>query len=226
MTLTPSIMMTLTLGAFIVGSWVQRKSRVSLLHPVIIAMVLIIAVLKISGISYTEYFQYNSFIHYLLGPSVVALGVSLYEQLSRIKGNVTTIFVSVFSGCVVAILSVVLVGRLFGLDESVIRSFEPKSVTTPIAISLAEGNGGIVSLTVVAVVLCGIVGAVFGPKILDLIHVRHPLARGLAMGTASHGIGTARAIQMGALEGAVSGLAIALMGMITSLFLPLYHLIA
>lgn len=221
--LTPAAMMTLTLGAFILGMWIQRRSRLSLLHPCFISMVIIIFVLKSTGITFSQYFENARFIHYLLGPTVVALGVSLYDRLTQIKGYFATIFTSVIVGSVVGVGSVVLIGKLIGLDEIVIRSFEPKSVTMPIAMSISESNGSIVALTVVAVVFCGILGAVIGPKVLDWVHVRHPLSRGLAMGCASHGVGTARAMQMGALEGAVSGLAIALMGISTSVLLAVYH---
>lgn len=221
---SPACMLTLTLCSYIIGVWIQNKSRIQFLHPCLTAAALIIIVLSSTGISYETYFESNKIIHFMLGPSVVAIGVNLYEQLDKIRGHATVIITSVVVGSIVSVLSVVAVGWMFGMNAMMVHYFEPKSLTTPIAMSIAQSNGGNVSLTAVTVVFCGIVGAAFGPKLLKWLHVKNPIARGLAMGCASHGFGTARAMQIGAVEGAVSGLAIALMGFASALIIPLYHL--
>ncbi|MBQ2372572.1 MAG: LrgB family protein, partial [Bacteroidales bacterium] len=131
----------------------------------------------------------------------------------------------VLVGSVVGVASVWLMCRLFGLDEIFLLSLEPKSVTTPIAMDISESLGGNSSLTAVSVVLCGFIGAVLGPLVVRLLKIKSPVSRGLGMGCASHGLGTACAIEMGAVEGAVSGLAIALMGIATALIIPLFNLI-
>lgn len=136
-----------------------------------------------------------------------------------------SILVSVSVGSLTGISSVYLLCRIFSLDDMFIKSLEPKSVTTPIAMDLSAILGGNISLTAVSVVLCGFIGAVFGPLVLKLFHIRTPVARGLAMGCAAHGLGTSRAIENSAIEGAVSGLAIALMGLATAVFTPLFNLL-
>ena len=161
----------------------------------------------------------------MLGPSVVALGYVLYEQLEHIKGNVISILSAVFVGSIVGIVSVVLIAKVLGADHILIASLAPKSVTTPIAISLAEKTGGIPALAAAFVVICGIFGGLVGPVILRRIGIKSKIAKGLAMGSASHALGTARAMEMGAIEGAISGLAIGLMGIMTALLIPFAEMI-
>lgn len=161
----------------------------------------------------------------MLGPSVVALGYVLYEQMAHIKGNVVSILTAVFVGSVVGIASVVLIAKMLGADRILMASLAPKSVTTPIAISLAEQHGGVPALAAAFVVICGIFGGLVGPIVLRKIGIKSSIAKGLAMGSASHALGTARAMEMGAIEGAVSGLAIGIMGIMTALLIPFAELI-
>jgi putative effector of murein hydrolase len=156
---------------------------------------------------------------------VVSLGLLLYDNRNIVLKNCAGILTSVLVGSVVGVASVWVLCRVFGLDEMFLFSLEPKSVTTPIAMDISESLGGNASLTAVSVVLCGFIGAVLGPLVLRLIKIKSPVARGLGMGCSSHGLGTARAIEMGAVEGAVSGLSIALMGIATALIIPLFNLI-
>lgn len=213
----------LIFGSYLFGQWVFKKTRIALLHPLIISIAIIIAFLKITGISY-EVFEHGSrFISFLLGPSVVALGYLLYEQLDYLKGNVASILVSVFLGSIVGIMSVIVLAQLTGADEIIMHSLEPKSVTTPIAMSISLQSGGNVSLTAVLVLFCGIFGSIVGPPILKLLGIKSSVAKGLAMGASAHGVGTARAMEMGVIEGALSGLAIGLMGVMTALLIPIVH---
>ncbi|MDE6857414.1 MAG: LrgB family protein, partial [Alistipes sp.] len=151
------------------------------------------------------------------------LGYLMYEQSEHIRGNVTAILGAVVTGCVVGIGSVVGIAVAMGADRTILTSIAPKSVTVPIAVSVAEPLGGIAAVTSVVVFLVGIFGSIAGVWILDLCGVRLPQARGLALGSAAHGIGTARAVEMVAVEGALSGLAIALMGIATALAAPLFE---
>lgn len=213
----------LIFGSYLFGQWVFKKTRLGLLHPLIIAIALIIAFLKITGIDYRT-FEYGSrFVSFMLGPSVVALGYILYEQLSYLKGNVVSILTSIFIGSVVGVLSVIILAKLTGADQTLIHTLEPKSVTTPIAMSIAEQSGGNVSLTAVIVLFCGIFGSIIGPPLLRLLGIKSSVAKGLAMGASAHGIGTAKAMEMGMIEGALSGLAIGLMGVMTALLIPIVH---
>ena len=211
----------LVMGSYLLGVFIYTKSHIALLHPIIISIAVIIGVLKWAGIDYDTFFHGSYIINFILGPSVVALGYVLYEQIGYLKGKVLSITSSIIVGSFVGIVSVILICKLMNVDHSVIASLEPKSVTTPIAMSLSARSGGIPSLTAVTVVLCGILGGIIGPFILRKLHVRSKVAQGLALGAAAHGLGTARAIELGAVEGAISGLAIGLMGIMTSLLIPL-----
>lgn len=219
------MMLVLTIGSYLLGLWVKQKSRLSLLHPFLICIPVIISILTILDIPCDFYMEGNKMIEFMLGPSVVALGLLLYDHIGTIRKNMLSILVSVSVGSLTGIGSVYLLCRIFSLDDMFIKSLEPKSVTTPIAMDLSAILGGNISLTAVSVVLCGFIGAVFGPLVLKLFHIRTPVARGLAMGCAAHGLGTSRAIENSAIEGAVSGLAIALMGLATAVFTPLFNLL-
>lgn len=214
-------LLLLTVGVYMVSVWLYRKTKVRLLNPIITATAVIIVFLKLTGIEYETYQAGNQFIDFFLGVSVVALGYLLYEQIEHLKGRMVTILTSVAVGCLVGVLSVVWIARWMGADEVIILSLQPKQVTTPIAISVSENSGGIPALTSAMVIIAGILGAVVGPALMDKLGIRDKIARGLALGSASHALGTARAIELGAVEGAISGLAIGLMGTVTALLVPL-----
>jgi len=210
----------LTLGAFLLGVYLYKRLRFSLLQPLLIAIAIIIPFLKIADIDYHTFYEQTRILNFMLGPSVVALGYVLYEQIEHIKGNVISILTSVFIGSIVGIFSVVFVAKLLGADKILLASLAPKSVTTPIAISIAENTGGVPELAVAFVVICGVFGGLVGPLVLRYMGVKSKIAKGLAMGSASHALGTVRAMEMGAIEGAISGLAIGIMGIMTALLIP------
>ncbi len=213
-------LLTLVMGSFLLGVFLYKRTQITLLQPLLITMLIIIPFLKITGIEYQTFYQKTNILNFMLGPSVVALGYVLYEQIENVKGNVISILTSVFVGCVVGIVSVVLIAKAFGADRLLMASLAPKSVTTPIAISLAEKDGGAPALTAAFVVICGLFGGLVGPIILRRLGINSKIAKGLAMGSSSHALGTARAMEMGALEGAISGLAIGIMGIMTALLIP------
>ncbi|MFT3751421.1 MAG: LrgB family protein [Paludibacter sp.] len=213
-------LLALVMGAFLLGVYLYKRTKISLIQPLLIAMLIVIPFLKITGIDYQTFYQKTQILNFMLGPSVVALGYVLYEQIENIKGNVISILTAVFVGSIVGILSVVLIAKALGADKMLVASLAPKSVTTPIAISLAEKDGGVPALAAAFVVICGIFGGLVGPVILRRIGIKSKIAKGLAMGSASHALGTARAMEMGALEGAISGLAIGIMGIMTALLIP------
>lgn len=217
---TQLFMLCLVMGTYLLGIFIYKKTKITLLQPLLISMIMIIPFLKLTGVEYKSFFESTKLLNFMLGPSVVALGYVLYEQIEQIKGNVLSMLVAVFSGSVVGIVTVVLIAKFFGADKVLLASLAPKSVTTPIAISLAEQSGGAPSLAVAFVVICGVFGGVVGPVVLRKIGIKSKFASGLAMGSASHALGTARAMEMGAVEGAISGLAIGIMGVVTSLLIP------
>lgn len=214
-------LLTFTIGIYMLSLWLFRRTRVGLLHPLITSAAVIIVFLLATGISYEQYHNATALIDFMLGPSVVALGYAMYRQIEQLKANAVSIVTSVVVGSVVGIVSVIAIIRLFGSGQAVEASLVPKSVTTPIAISIAERAGGIGSLTAIVVILTGVFGSIVGPFVLRKLNIRSKIAKGLALGSAAHGVGTAKAMEMGAVEGAVSGLAIGLMGLVTALLVPL-----
>ena len=213
--------LTLVVGTYVASTLLYRKTKLSLLHPLLTSILAIIAVLQIAGISYETFREGSRIINFMLGPTVVALGYVLYEQMKNLKGNVVSILTSLFVGSLTGIISVILICKAMGASDILTASIQPKSVTTPIAIEIAEKTGGIPSLTAVIVVAVGIFGSVAGPFILKKLGVENRIAKGLALGASAHGIGTSVAIQIGAIEGAISGLAIGIMGIMTAILVPL-----
>jgi len=222
----PVYCLPLTIGIYFLSLRLYRRVRIGLFHPLLVTIGTIILMLFLSDTSYEDYKRGSQLIDFLLGPSVVSLGYVLYEQAHHLKGRVASILCSLFVGSLMGILSVVGLATLLGAGEAIIYSMEPKSVTTPIAVILSEQSGGVPALTAVVVVISGIVGGVMGPPLFKLLRVESRIAKGLALGAAAHGVGTSVAIQMGALEGAIGGLAIGIMGVFTSLLIPIVHYVA
>jgi len=218
-------LLMLVMGSFLLGIYIYKRTNITLLQPLLISILIIIPFLKLTGIDYKTFYQQTRILNFMLGPSVVALGYVLYEQIEHVRGKVISILTAVFAGSVVGIVSVVLIAKLFGADKVLMASLAPKSVTTPIAISLTEQTGGIPALAAAFVVICGIFGGLVGPVVLRKIGIKSKVAKGLALGSASHALGTARAMEMGALEGAISGLAIGIMGIMTALLIPFVELL-
>ncbi len=209
------------MGVYLGAVWLRRRTGWALLHPILVSMAVLIAFVRLTGIEYDHYMRQTQPIDFLLGLSVVALGYVLHDQIHNIRGNVISIVVSILVGSAVGIVSVVLIARWMGAEPAVVASLEPKSVTTAIALSLSEASGGIPALTSVVVIAVGVFGGIVGPWVLRKVGVESRIARGLAMGAAAHAMGTARAMELGAVEGAISGLAIGLMGVATAVLVPL-----
>lgn len=213
--------LALTVLCYYIGLKINDKVRRPFTNPLLISFVLIIPALTFLDIDYETYERGSHLISFLLGPTVVALGYVLHKQIRYIKGNVIAILSTIIVGSIVGVMSVVGICKLFGTQVDIIVSMEPKSVTMPIALGLSERSHGILAMTAIVVFVCGIFGSVVGPWLLDKLKVKSPVARGLAMGAAAHGIGTSRALQMGQIEGAVAGMAIGLMGVMTAIAMPL-----
>ena len=218
----PLLHLTLTLSAYVLANRVYRRfGRTPLLNPVLIAVLVLVGLLKLTGTPYTDYFEGAQFVHFLLGPATVALAVPLYRQIQAVKRNLPALLAAIAVGSVTASASAVLLGRLFGAGPQTLLALAPKSVTTPVAMGIVERLGGLPSLAAVLVILTGIIGAMLGPLVLNLLRIRDRSARGVAMGTASHGIGTARAMQISEVGGAFAGLAMGINALATALLLPL-----
>lgn len=218
---SPLLGLTLTLLAYLLGYWLYQRSGMNpLANPVLLAVGLLVGVLWVTDTTYDVYFDGAQFVHFLLGPATVALAVPLHGQLPRLRANWLPISVALIIGVVVAAFSAIGIAWLFGASSQTLLSLAPKSVTAPVAMGVSEKLGGLPSLTAVLVVLTGVIGAVFGTKLFDLLRIRDDSVRGIAMGVTSHGIGTARAFQVSASMGAFSGLAMALSAFLTALLLP------
>ncbi len=219
---SPLLHLTLTLMAFVAASVLYRRVRFNpLLNPVLLSVITIVAILYGTGTSYSTYFEGAQFVHFLLGPATVALAIPLYRQFDRVRKSALAVSVSLAAGSITAAASAILIALLLGAQPVSIISLAPKSVTAPVAMGISEQLGGLPSLTAVLVILTGITGAVLGPVVLNLLKIRDRSALGMALGTASHGIGTARALQVNELAGAFSGLAMGLNALATALFLPI-----
>ncbi|XYK80393.1 MAG: LrgB family protein [Labrenzia sp.] len=219
---SPLLALTLTLVAYQVGFWIYRRAGFNpLLNPVLIAVVLLVSLLLVTDTQYSVYFEGAQFVHFMLGPATVALALPLYRQLERVRRSSIAILASLLAGSLTAAISAVGIAAMFGASKETLVSLAPKSVTAPVAMGISEQLGGLPSLTAVLVILTGITGAALGPLLLNLMGVKDMAARGLAIGTASHGIGTARALQVSELAGAFSGLAMGLNALATAILLPL-----
>lgn len=218
---SPLLDLTITLMAY---SGAYRLylvcGRNPLLNPVVTAVIGVIAFLSMTNTPYETYFEGGQFVHFLLGPATVALAVPLYQQFSKLKKIWVPLAISLTVGVVVSTLSTVLLARILGASLRTQLSLAPKSVTAPVAMGISEQMGGLPSLTAALVVTTGIVGAALGTKLFDLMRVQNDEVRGIAMGVAAHGIGTARAFQVSSEMGAFSGLAMALSAFATSALVP------
>lgn len=219
---SPLLGLTLTLIAYQLAFALYRRSGSHpLANPVLIAVTVLVSFLLLTGTRYETYFAGAQFVHFLLGPATVALAIPLYQQAKRVKAMFWPLTIGLVGGSATAILSAVFVARAFGASQPTQLSLAPKSVTTPIAMGVAERIGGIPSLTAVLVIVTGILGAVGARYVFDAMKVRDPAIRGFAIGIASHGIGTARAFQVNEQSGAFAALAMGLNGALTAFLLPL-----
>ena len=219
---SPLLHLTLTLVAYQIGSLIYRRGRLNpLLNPVLVAVVLIVAVLAGTGTAYESYFDGAQFVHFLLGPATVALAIPLYRQFDKVRRSALAVLASIVTGSLTASASAVAIAWALDGSLEALLSLAPKSVTAPVAMGITEQFGGLPSLTAVLVIMTGVLGAMIGPPILNLLRIKDWPARGLAIGTASHGIGTARAVQINEVAGAFSGLAMGLNALATAVLLPL-----
>lgn len=218
---SPLLGLTITLVAYQAAYWLYRRSGMNpLANPVALAVAILVTMLVLTGTPYATYFDGAQFVHFLLGPATVALAIPLYAQLGRLRAMAFPVVVALVVGALAAALSGMAIGWALGATRETVMSLAPKSVTTPIAMGIAEKIGGLPSLTAVLVISTGIVGAVIARPVLNLFRVHDHAVRGFAVGLAAHGIGTARAFQVSETAGAFSALAMGLNGIATTVLLP------
>lgn len=218
----PAFGIFITVGIYIIALKISEKTKIAILNPLLVTSTVVVLFLLILGIKYDDYNKGGIYITFLIGPSTIALVVNLYKNLDLLKRNFLAIFIGVIAGVITAIVSVFLMTKLVGLEGDLRISLVPKSLTTAIGVSISEEFGGIASITVFAIILTGIIGAVISPFVFKVFGIRDRVAKGIGLGTASHAVGTSKAIQMGEVEGAMSGLSIALAGFISVILIPIF----
>lgn len=215
---SPFFGVALSVLAFWVGVKIQKKTGLVVCNPLLIGVLLVIGLLLALDIPYEYYDQGGSLINLFLSPATACLAVAIYSKVQLLKENWLPILVGCVVGSAVSMGSILGLCRLFGLDEAMTASLLPKSVTTPIAVSVTQAHGGIPSITVVAVILTGILGSILAPVLIRLFRVKDPVTAGLSIGACSHAVGTSKALELGETEGAMSGLAIGVCGLVTVIF--------
>ena len=219
---TPLLGLTVTLLAYQAAYWLYMKARMNpLANPVAISVAFLVALLWFTETPYETYFEGAQFVHFLLGPATVALAVPLFANLERLRRDLVPLLGALLAGSFTAVVSATGIAWLAGASRENVLSLAPKSVTTPIAMGVAEKLGGLPSLTAVLVVSTGIIGAVLARSVLAGLRIDDDVVSGFALGVAAHGIGTARAFQVSATMGAFAGLAMGLNGIVTAILLPL-----
>lgn len=217
----PFFGLLLSLSVFKIGKYIFRKTQSPLCNPLMIGILLTIGFLKFFKIPLEHYMIGGNYIIFLLGPATVVLAIPLYKQLPLLKKYFGPVMIGAFVGSFVAIVSVVVLGKMFGFDLKLILSFMPKSITAPLGIEVSNMLGGIPAVTIFGILITGVFGNVAAPFICKVFCIKHPVAKGIGIGVASHAIGTSKAMEMGEIEGAMSALSIVIAGILTLIWAPI-----
>lgn len=211
----------LSFAAYEIGKWINKKLKTPIANPLLIAILLIIGFLPITGIDYEYYKKGGDFIAFFIGPATVAMVLDLYANLDTLKKNILPILVGVGFWTIFSFVLAIFLSKIFQIDKNLVASLIPQSITTAIAISLSGEYQGIIGLTAIVVVIRGVSGAVFAPIVMKIFRIKDPVAQGVAIGTSSHAVGTSQARLMGEIQGAMSGLSIAIAGITAVIIMPL-----
>ena len=214
-----------SLGSYGIGMWLKRKTGLSLMNPLFVAITLVICILLLFHIDYPTYKRGADVISYMLTPATICLAVPLYQQVELLKKNYKAVLAGVTSGVLSSLVSILILAMLFHLDHATYVTFLPKSITTAIGIGVSEELGGCVAVTVVVIIVTGVIGNIFAEKFLRLIKIEEPIAKGIAIGSASHAVGTSKAMEMGAVEGSMSSLSIVVCGIMTVIGASIFAMI-
>ncbi|MBZ9633534.1 LrgB family protein [Clostridium sp. FP1] len=217
---SPVFGVLISLIAYEIGIYIKKKGKLPIFNPLLIAIIILIVFLTKFHIKYEDYNNGGQIISFFLFPATVALALPMYKKFSLFKENAIPILIGIFSGAIVGFACVVSLSKLFGLDHVIIESLIPKSITTPIGIVLSKQLGGLPSITVVAIIMTGIIGSIVGPFLYSIFKIKDKVALGIAMGASAHALGTARAMEIGETEGAMSGLTMAISGIVAVLLYP------
>ncbi len=216
-----TIGLVISLISYMIGLKLKKTLKWSFLNPLLISIILTILFVLVFRVDYDSFNASARYLSYLLTPATVSLAIPLYLEIDRLKKNWKAIIISIFAGTLTSLAVIIVMGLIFRFSHSEIVTFLPKSITTAIGMSVSEELGGIVSITVAAIIVTGIFGAVIADTVFKLFHITDPVAQGLAIGTSAHAIGTSRAMEIGPVQGAMSSLAIVTAGIITVILAPL-----
>ncbi len=206
---------TLSIVAYLIGDLIKKKTGLGIFNPLLISIAICIAVLAVSGVDYDTYNASAHYLSWFLTPATVCLAVPLYEQLELLKKNWLAMLLGIGTGVLTSVVTVFVLAKLLGLNHQEYVTLLPKSITTAIGMGVSEELGGYVTITVAVIIITGVLGNILAELICKVFKIEHPIAKGLAIGSASHAIGTAKAMEMGEVEGAISSLAIAVAGVLT-----------
>ena len=198
---------------YLIGIFLRKK--ISVLNPLLVSIIFVIAVIKIFHIDYETYNSGAKYISYLLTPATVCLAIPLYRQISELKEHAKEVFIGILAGVLASMGSILLMSYLFGLTHEQYVTLLPKSITTAIGMGVSEELGGIQTITVAVIIITGVLGNIIAEAVLKIFRIKEPVAKGLAIGTASHAIGTTKALEIGEIEGAMSSLSVAVAGLMT-----------
>ena len=205
----------ITLGAYFLGMFIKKKWKLAIFNPLLLAIIFTMIFVLGSHMPYDVYYEGAKYISYLLTPATVSLAIPLYEQFEPLKNNVRAIMIGIVTGVLTSLVSVLVLAIIFHYDHEEYVTFLPKSITTAIGMGVSEELGGYVAITVAVIIVTGIIGNMIAESVCKVFHITEPVAKGIAIGSASHAVGTTKAMEMGEVEGAMSSLSIVLSGLLT-----------
>ena len=207
--------LVLSLSSYVVGTWLKKRFKLAVLNPLLLSIIMTILVLLITGVDYQNYYTGAKYISYLLTPATVSLAIPLYEQMEILKKNWKAVIAGIISGVLTALCSILFMAYLFGLGHAEYVTLLPKSITTAIGMDVSAELGGYVSITVAIIIITGVFGNVIAEAVFRIFRIKEPVAKGIALGTSAHAIGTSKAMELGGIEGAMSSLSIVVCGILT-----------
>ena len=215
----------ISLVGYVIGVQLKKKFKLAVLNPLMISIIFVVGVVLLFKLDYPSYKKQAEILNYLLTPATIALAIPLYQQLSLLRKNLLAVICGIISGVFASMSSVLAMSVLFSLSHEAFVTLLPKSITTAIGMGVSEELGGIQTITVAVIIVTGVLGNVIGEGVCKLFRITEPISRGLALGTAAHAIGTAKALEMGEIEGAMSSLSIAVAGLLTVVFASFYAMV-
>ncbi len=205
-----------------IGVFLKKKFKYAILNPLLIAIIFVISFLLIFNIDYDSYYSSGKYLSYLLTPATIALAIPLYEKIQLLKDNLLAILVGIFSGALASLITIYIMSLIFGLNHAEYVTLLPKSITTAIGMGISEELGGYATITISAIMVTGVFGAIFAESICKLARITNPIAKGIAIGTSAHAMGTSKAMEIGEIEGAMSSLSIVICGLSTLVFVSFF----